>query len=331
LTLRVTVGDVAALPVNGTFSVSSGTTQTLPYYTNVAGLQNALNNLANINSVGGVTVDPMPTDGGTIGFLVANKATGATGGFTVDPALLVPDCTAELSVLTTGATGVRQLTSLILKRTKIAQTETWASITSPYNGWSGTLAIDSAAALEFIRLNGQPAVDGSPIVEAQTLLTVETIDASGNSTPRYQTPILLRALNYGTAAASADMQKDFFAKPNITALASNVASSTALGGLTTADGTYPVGGTVQCLFTNDVVANWIRKSSTANQSVPFIVRPYDYNGTNNAYQWIIDRVTKGGQPCVWNSDTSLWHYEAANGNANAVSIAMDQTGFALPA
>lgn len=339
LTLRVTVADVSLLPVDGTWSIACGTTATLPWYTNPAGLQNALNNLSTVNAEGFVTVEPLPTAipatyaqcEGAIGFLIAHKSTGVKTGFTVSPALLVPDCTARLSVLTNGNASTRQLTSLELTRTTMAQVEEWSSISTPYAGWSGTLAIDSSAALQFIAMQGQPMPNGGPGRQAQTLLTVETIDANDNATVRYQTPITLRALNYGTTVAAAPMQKDYFVKPNITALASNVASNIALGGLTTIDGTYPPYGTVQTTFANDVVALFIRKASTANQAVPFIVRPYDYDAALNAYQWTLDRVSKGGQPCVWNANTNAFHYEAGAGNANAVGLALDQTGFSLPA
>lgn len=339
LTLRVTVADVSLLPVDGTWSIACGTTATLPWYTNPAGLQNALNNLSTVNSDGGVLVESLPTAipgtyaqcDGSVGFLIAHKSTGVKTGFTVSPALLVPDCTARLSVLTNGNASTRQLTSLALTRTTMAQLENWSTVSTPYAGWSGTLALDTSAALQFIALQGQRMPNGGPGRQAQTLLTVETIDASGNRTARYQTPIILRALNYGATVAATSMQKDYFVKPNITALASNVSSNTALGGLTTSDGTYPAYGTVQTTFANDVVALFIRKASTANQSVPFVVRPYDYDATNNAYQWILDRVTKGAQPCVWNTNTNAFHYEAAIGNTNAVSYAIDQTGFSLPA
>jgi hypothetical protein len=171
------------------------------------------------------------------------------------------------------------------------------------------------------------------LLEAQTVLTVEVINAAGVSAAYFQSPILLRALNYAVAADNPNsaMIQNFFVRPAVVGLVSNTSNATLLGGLTTADNSFPVGSTVQLLFTNDVVADFVRKSSTANQSSPFIVRPYDYNASSNPYQWILKQVAKGGQPCTWDADLPGFTYLATVGTANSVALAVDQTGFSLPA
>jgi hypothetical protein len=167
------------------------------------------------------------------------------------------------------------------------------------------------------------------------VINVETIDTSGNITPYYQSPVLLRALNYALESLTPTppvvaFTQYFFARPTIVGLASNVASTTLLAGLTTTTDSYPVGCTVQCQFGNDVVSNFIRKSSTVAQNVPFVVRPYDYNATTNPYQWVLDTVTKQGVPATYDTTTGLWTYIVTVGNTNAISVASDQTGFSLP-
>jgi hypothetical protein len=185
--------------------------------------------------------------------------------------------------------------------------------------------------MELVRMNG---VRRGNFIECQTLINVETIDLNGNVMPYYQSPVLLRALNYSleslTPIPSAAFTQYFFARPSIVGLASNTVSTTLLGGLTTTTGIYPVGCTVQCQFGDDVVANFIRKSSTVAQNVPFVVRPYDYNASTNPYQWVLDTVTKQGVPATYDTTTGLWTYIVTVGNTNAISLASDQTGFSLP-
>lgn len=323
--LRVTVGDVASGPIGRVYSltVGAGTAKQIPFDLDSAGLQDVLNRDATITTEGGVEVVQQ-----SIGrFLIAYKVLGAVSALTIDPALLTPDCSASVQVLATGDASTRQLVMITLRRNIPFQSTGFAAISSPYGGWQGTISLDAAAALELIRLNGK-LVGG--YLQCDTLLTVEVLNASGDPTTYYQTNITLRALNYSVSAASS-MQQNFFARPNIVGLVSNASNATLLGGLTTSAGDYPIGSTVQCLFTGDIVAKFVRKATTANQSWPFIIRPYDYNANTNPYQWSLDAVTRYGSPTVWDADTNAFHYEVAAGNANAVALAVDQTGIQLPA
>lgn len=327
--LRVTVADSFIGPRRGTWSLQVGgnTALTLPWDLDAGGIQNQLNLDATVIAEGGMDV----LEHGNGQFIIANRAAGVVTGLTVDGALLVPDCTATLSVLTTGAAGVRQLTSLSLRRTTPLQSTTWTTISSPYAGWTGTLHVDTPALFQLLQLNG---VRKGQYLDLETFLTAEVLDSSSNVVATYQTPITLRALNYDSTAQTGTLQtilQNFFSRPNVVGLASNTANSTLLGGLATSSGQFPVGSVISLDFSNDVVGRWVRKASTANQSVPWVVRPYDYDAGNNAYQWIIDRVTKQGQPTIYDADSNKWHYIVAVGNANAVSMAVDQTGFSLPA
>lgn len=194
--LKATIGDSFSGPTGGTWSmlVGSGSPFTMNWDIDAAGLQNLLNADATIITNGGVDV----TSSGPGQFLIAYRALGAVSSLVVSASLLDPDCTAELAVLATGSATVRQLVSLNLRRTVAAQVTTWTPITSPYNGWSGVIDLNTAPAFELLRQQG--VVRGA-FIEWDTVLTLEVIDQSNRSTPYYQTPVTLRALNYSSAAA----------------------------------------------------------------------------------------------------------------------------------
>lgn len=323
--LRVTIGDALPTPQGGKWGlqIDNSNAQSLRWDIDAAGLANIFNDDANVESEGGVMVEQRVAGQ----FLVANKETGAATGFTVDGAELFPDCTAYMQVLTEGDADHRQLVSIELRRDVPLQDAIWSEITSPYAGWSGYLALTSSATFELLRLRGERKGE---FVECITLVTVDVIDPNGAPACYFQSPIILRAPNYYLEATPTTMTQNFFSKPLVTGLASNSANATLLGGLSTTNGEYPVGSVVQLMFNDNVVAEFTRLASTANQSVPWVVRPYDYS-VLNPYQWILKGVQKDGQPCGYDNDTSLWHYMVPTGNANAVSVAADQTGFSLPA
>jgi hypothetical protein len=54
------------------------------------------------------------------------------------------------------------------------------------------------------------------------------------------------------------------------------------------------------------------------------------NDTTRA--WELCAVTKEGQPCVWNTDTTLWHQQLAQGTGTGVApaLAQEADGFSLP-
>lgn len=329
--LRVTIGDVALSASNGILGLTVGNTAPLELNWDIdaAGLQNALNSNATVDAEGGVDVSQQQPGQ----FLIAYREMGVVTAITADAARLVPDCDATVLVLTTGSASARQLTLLTITRETALQSTSYTPITSPYAGWQGYIDLTQSGALELIRTQG---VSRGGFIECQTMLTVEVIDALGRVAPIYQTPVLLRSANYAAISLTptpspATATQYFFAKTAIVGLASNSSNATLLGGLTTSTNIYPIGSTVQCQFGNDVVANFVRKGSTANQAVPFVVRPYDYNNTTNPYQWVLGSVSKQGVPATYDADTGKWTYIVTVGAANAVSVASDQIGFTLPA
>ncbi len=189
--LRLTVGNANAGPIASTFELTVGSEDpvSIPFDIDAAGLKNILNDSPTIVEDG--TVDVVTQGLGR--FLIAYNTLGLPTDITVDGALLLPDCDAELSTLRTGSSTVRQLLMLTLRRTLPAQTEAFNLITTPHAGWSGTIALDSAAAVELIRLNG---VERGAVIECTSLLTLEVITPTGDTNCYYQTPVTLRAPNF---------------------------------------------------------------------------------------------------------------------------------------
>lgn len=324
-TLRATLADALGSPIEGTFEVDGdGENVTIDALALAEDVEAAFNSIPLITADGGVDVT-----GVWPSFLIAYREVGAPTGFTVSAALLTPNATADLTVLTTGASGVRELVRLVLRTAPLVQTTDFEVISSPKAGWEGRIPLTSAAAVSWIQTNGERRGD---FFQGQTLLTVEVIDDENNVTPIYQAPVTIRASNYDieTQSAVSISTPYFTAKPSVTGLVSASVNATKLGGIATLN-VFNTGTTVRLFFTGDVVVDYRLFGSTAAEAWPFIIRPYDYNASTNARQWALVEVSKAGQPCVWNNTTSLWHFGGAGGAANAVFLEVDQTGFALPA
>lgn len=189
-TLRLTIGDALSRPVANTFAitVAGGATLTLPFDLDAAGLQNALNDDATIGTTdGGVIV----LDRGFGRYLIAYKELGAVTSLSASASLLVPNCVAEIATLTAGSVSARQLLLLTLRQSLPQQLTNFSTITG---GWSGVLDLTTAGAYQLMWQRGE--LRGA-VMECTSLLTLEVIDDSGNPTAYYQTPVTLRALNYG--------------------------------------------------------------------------------------------------------------------------------------
>lgn len=326
-TLRVTIADALGAPSAGTFAITGdGDTVTGDAEIETEDLASLFNGIASITADGGVNVS-----GEWPAFLISYRETGAPTGFTVSGALLSPNATAEMTVLTAGSGGVRELVRLVFRSSPLLQTTDFDVISSPYAGWEGRLPLNSAGALAWIQAAGERL---GAYVQAETLINIEVIDDDDNVTPLYQSAVVIRASNYDVEAAAASSSTAslayFTAKPAVTGLVSASVNTAKLGGLTTLNA-FNTGTTVRLFFTNDVVVDYRLFASTASESWPFIIRPYDYNASTNARQWALVEVRKAGQPCVWNEDTDLFHFQLGGGLPSAVFLEIDQTGFALPA
>ncbi len=322
-TLRVTIADALGAPNAGVFSITGDEAAVIEASATAEDVASALNGIPSIVADGGVNVT-----GTWPAFLIAYREVGVPTGFTASAALLSPDSTADLTVLTAGGVGVRELVRLTLRSVPLLQTDDFDVIASPYAGWEGRLPLTSAAALAWLQANGTAVGD---YLQGQTLLTIETLDTDGNATVLYQAGVTIRGTNYAIATQSAAFlaMPYFTAAPAVTGIVSATEDATKLGGLATVD-TFATGTTLRLVF-SDVVADFRLFASTAAESPPFIIRPFDYNASTNARQWALDEVKKGAAPCVWNPTTALFHFAGSDGAASAVALEVDQTGFALPA
>jgi len=126
--LRVTLGEPVNGPDSGSFTLTFGANSTLALPLPVAAtdIATALNGLASIQAAGGVTVS------GTFpNFIVVFNAVGAQGALTANAALLVPESSVVVTVLTSGDGTHSQKVALVLTQNVIQQTSTFATITSP--------------------------------------------------------------------------------------------------------------------------------------------------------------------------------------------------------
>ena len=198
--LRITVGKVLGGPTDGTwtFTVGSNAAITLPFDVNAAGLEFAINNDATILAEGGVNVEEAAPGF----FLIAWRQLGAIASLAADAGLLEPDCTAELITLATGSASIRAYVLLNLRRNVSQQLTSFTVISSPYAGWSGVLDLNTAAAIELMRQEGEIRDE---FLECDALLTLEVTDDSGNRGVFYQTQLTLRAPNYSVASSQTSL------------------------------------------------------------------------------------------------------------------------------
>lgn len=189
--LRLTIGsNVRSGPVGNTFTLTVGDEDpvTIPYDVDRAGLQNILNDIETIQQEGGVEVLSF----GFGKFLIAYLELGVVSDIEGNPALLIPDCTAEVITLRIGGSSVRQLLSLELQQVVPLSTRGFSTVETPYAGWSGYVDLTSPSAFQFIMLHGVPRGE---YIEAPTILMLEVLDSVGAPTCYYQTQITLRLPN----------------------------------------------------------------------------------------------------------------------------------------
>lgn len=185
--LRVTLGQVQSGPTDGTYSVTCGSTGTVPALADAETLQDALNLLTTIISDGGVVVS------GTFpNFIVTWNTLGVKTAFTADASLLVPISGISLVTMQTGSASVINQVAVVIRQAAISSQATWSTITSPNNGWTGTITTNTAGALQLLTSQGEQVGE---VMEVNTLLTAEVLDASNIPVSYYQTPVVLRAKN----------------------------------------------------------------------------------------------------------------------------------------
>ena len=343
--LRVTVGEVGAGPFGGTYAFTSGSTtpSPLPSGANAATLTAALNALTGIIADGYVDVT-----GEFPNFLITWRTTGTKNSLTVDGTNLVPTSAAQLTTLQSGSGSVTQRVALTLRRNSISSSTSWTPITSPDNGWTGTISTNTPAALTELMYFGQRVGE---FVQVTTALTVERIQPDATYQTVYQTPIILRAKNVDLGATGSQdfssyiTSTQFYSngiqnRSSVTGLASAVADATKLGGISAGTSGLPVGAVVVLTFSvtvNDgggthtgTMALIYQVQSSTQNSAPLWVRPYNYNASTNPVSYRLLGAFLDTLPAAYNADTGKFHYLGAAGAAGAVYTFADQTGTAAP-
>ncbi len=227
-TLRVTLGDAAAGPFGGTYTLTCGTTTTaLAFDATAQDVQDALNSLATVISEGLVTVE-----GSFPSFMIYANSVGVRTAITANAATLNPNSAITLEILTTGDASTRQETRCSLRRSVICSDDTWTRITSPNNGWTGSLTTNTEGAAALLIDQGELVGD---FLQAQTLVTFEVIEVStGNVVSYFQHPFFLRDKPTDLAATAATPVPVY--QP-FSSLLSAISAGTQLGNSTPASAT----------------------------------------------------------------------------------------------
>jgi hypothetical protein len=330
---QVTIGDVNAGPVAGAYTLTCSTpTASLAWNAAAADIQAALNAIPTIATAGGVIVT-----GVFPSFQISFNLAGARTAITASAVGLTPPGGIGLISLQTGDSSHTQQWALVLRQNPICLQTSWTGVVSPNNGWSGYLPTNTAEALALLISQG---VMTGGIWELSTVLQALVIDGSGNMVSYYQTPVILRASNLDistlvspvvipTLPTLAQITAGFVINRTLVGIASAGVDATKLCGIATAGGVMPTNAKVIASFGSNLQAFFEFIPSTSTLA-GFLFKPFDYDASTNPNQWRLRAVWNLGVPCLYNADTTFWHFIIAAGAANAVTLQVDQTGQALP-
>lgn len=185
--------------------------------------------------------------------------------------------------------------------------------------------------------------DNVPGQDARFWLEVRVM-LSGQQRAYFLAPITIRRKILGTADAPTTAGTDLFPLAAQTAqFRSDVlhmgdlkalATATSTGGLPTGKLIWYYDATANAIGSGDLTGALVAfqlVSGTSTESSPWVLRPNDYHGTTNPKNFRLRAVIKAGSAALWNDTTSLFHGLTATGGVGSVSLAPDQTGFALTA
>ncbi len=216
------------------------------------------------------------------------------------------------------------------------------------NGWSGRLNLNTlnlinalslqvGSAVDWTRFPTQARVPYPRFALGYFYLQIQVTDPSGYPVTyaELRIPILNRVLPDGAATTQtalatlyAFLRASYVQNRYLVGIAATSEDSTLLCGIPTFASMYS-GCKILAGFPNDieVLFEFVATTST---SAGFLFAPYDYNATTNPFKWKVRGVWNLGVPCLYDADTTKWHYIVAMGAANAVTVGVDQTGFSLP-
>lgn len=128
-TIRMAIGAIDKSPTLGNFAIKFGanTTASLPYNCTALQMETALNAIASISTLGGVTVSKA-----TLNYrILFNTPQVVATNFEVGFNDLYPTSSMGFTVVRGGSATVRALTQLAVKQSPIAYTETWVNQENP--------------------------------------------------------------------------------------------------------------------------------------------------------------------------------------------------------
>ena len=326
-TARLAIGTVGGVPTGGTFTLTDGTytTAAIAYDASAATVQTAMNA---VNSGAGLSGGTVVVTGSSPRWIATWNAVSDRTLLTGSGTSLTPSSGVSVSTLTAGTGSAAEVQLIRLARNPAAFQDTWTAISG--QGWYASLSLATRELLDLVGTSSS----------LSTTLEFEHTDGSGNRRTYLQIPCTvyneLIDLNASVSVASGT---SYLATGDaLDQYVQNRTALTSLDGETSADldSLVTVGKTkwaVRFLCTTTLASNAEVKydlvSGALSQSLPWVVHPIDYNASTNAKTWQLKQVTLDGAPCIWNAASSKFHQMVANEVGGVVTLAIDQTGFAL--
>jgi len=281
LTVKFGLGNKAAEPTGGTFTLTDGTdtTSALAYNATATEIQTALNLL---NSSTGPFADTVVVTGTFPDFKVKWDTNGAVAILAVGTAgnLLTPASGIGLAEVTAGDGSTREEQSIHFAQTPVVYQATWTPIT---DGWEAQVTFATFELADY--LSGSESAD--------IWFEVEITDGSGDRVTRAQAKTTvhgevisneaLQPVALGTQLTAEEIRAAFVHNRSaVTGLTGGTSSD--LDGIATASGAATVGWMV-AIEIGDKVSFYELRSGTTAESSPDVIRPDDYAASTNEVFW----------------------------------------------
>lgn len=282
--IKVGLGTPGAIPTGGTFTLSDGvdTTSGIDYNASAATVQTALNAL---NSSAGPFSDTVTVTKGADGlYLIKWDSVGSHANLTIDTDSLTPDSDGVVTEEQAGDGSTKEWQSVRLAQSPVVLQTSWSTITTPYNGWSGTFSTATYNLISQLLSNTSTL---------SLTLEVELTDPSGNRRTLYQGPATILDEEIDAAATTPQPVESYYTaaetqsrftwnRSDITGLTGG--TSTDLDGIATVSGAVTA-GTLIAVNVDETLYHYELVSGTDAESSPDVIRPDDYASTTNEYVW----------------------------------------------
>lgn len=281
LSVKFGLGNKAAEPTGGTYTLTDGTdtTSAIAYNASASTVQTALNAL---NTNAGPFSDTVVVTGTFPDFKVKWDSVGAVAILDVGTAgnLLTPAAGIGFSEITAGDGSTREEQSIHFAQTPVVYQATWTPIT---DGWEAQVSFATYELADF--LAGAESAD--------IWFEVEITDGAGDRVTRAQAKTVvhgevisneaLKPVDLASYLTAAETRAQFVHNRSaVTGLTGG--GSTNLDGIATASGAASVGWMVAVEIGDDVSFYELRSGTTAESS-PDVIRPDDYAASTNEVFW----------------------------------------------